>query len=115
MAKTKRKLAARPSPPDEPRIHEASLGALGSVVRGKQITLAEAQALRASGQDVVVCGTDLAANRSVARTIELNATGSAKRCPPHPNAGPLALPHFQPDPRPPDGHTFYETPHRRTR
>ena len=31
------------------------------------------------------------------------------------NAGPLALPHHQPDPRPPDGHTFYETPNRKTR
>ena len=37
------------------------------------------------------------------------ANGNPKRCPPHPNAGVHALPHYQPDPRPPDGHTFYET------
>jgi hypothetical protein len=57
----------------------------------------------------------LAANRTVAQAIERNANGTAKRCPPHRNAGPFALPHFQPDPRPPDndGHTFYETPNRK--
>ena len=28
-------------------------------------------------------------------------------------AGPFALPHFQPDPRPPEGHVFYVTDHRK--
>jgi hypothetical protein len=60
-----------------------------------------------------VCGPDLKQNRSLAYTIERNANGSAKRCPPHPNAGPNALPHYQPDPRPPAGHAFYETPNRK--
>lgn len=43
--------------------------------------------------------------------IERSANGlNTKREPPHLSAGPNALPHYQPDPRPPDGHTFYETP-----
>ena len=60
-----------------------------------------------------MCGDDLAANRRLAGEIERNATGGVKRCPPHDSAGEHALPHYQPDPRPPDGHTFYETPHRK--
>src|SRR4051812_41850077 len=104
MSRKKRAPGASPSPPIQPRIFEATPGPNGSVVRGNTITQAQAQALRASGRDVVVCGPDLAANRSLARTIELNANGTAKRCPPHPNAGPDALPHYQPDPRPPAGH-----------
>jgi hypothetical protein len=101
------------SSPTAARIFEATLGPGGSVVRGAEITQAQAEARRASGLDVVVCGPIKRTNSSLARTIEVNANGSAKRCPPHPNAGPGALPHFQPDPRPPDGHTFYETDHRK--
>ena len=51
--------------------------------------------------------------QTVADYIKRNANGTAKRCPPHLNEGPYALPHFQPDPRPPEGHTFYETSNRR--
>jgi hypothetical protein len=29
--------------------------------------------------------------------------------------GPGALPHFQPDPRPPEGHCFYETTTRKSK
>jgi hypothetical protein len=94
-------------------VFEATLGPNGRVIRGNVITQQQAEVLRANGRDVVVCGPDLAANRSLARTIELNANGTAKRCPPHPNAGLEALPHFQPDPRPPSGHTSYETPNRK--
>jgi hypothetical protein len=97
-----------------PQIYEATLESNGSVKRGNAITQAEAEILRASGSDVVVRGPNLTANRCLARTIEMNANGSAKRCPPHPSAGPNALPHYQPDPRPPAGHSFYETPHRKT-
>ena len=110
----------RPTRPTRPRrrrrrIFEANLGPGGSVIRGAAITQAQAEARRAGGGDVVVCGPSLSANRSAARAIEYNANGSAKRCPPHPNAGPDALPHYQPDPRPPDGHTFYETEHRKAK
>ena len=34
---------------------------------------------------------------------------------PERRAGPLALPHFHQQARSPAGHTFYETPHRKTR
>jgi hypothetical protein len=112
MARTKR----QPQPPDspsEPQIYEASLGARGDVVKGRAITQVQAEMLRKAGLDVVVCGPDLAANRSLAGTIERNANGRAKRCPPHASSGPNALPHYQPDPRPPAGHTFDETPNRK--
>jgi hypothetical protein len=96
-----------------PQIFEASVGANGAGVRGQTITQARAEARRRAGQDVVVGGSDLSANRNLAKAIETNANGNAKRCPPHPSAGHHALPHYQPDPRPPAGHTFYETPHRK--
>src|SRR5215472_12269568 len=104
---------AKMPPPPHPLIFEASLGLRGAVIKGAAITQAEAEARRKAGRDVVVCGPDLAANRRLAGTIEANANGKVKRCPPHSSAGPHALPHYQPDPRPPEGHTFYETPHRK--
>jgi hypothetical protein len=110
----KKKPSATPSVSQfPPQIFEASLGASGSVVKGSALTQAQAEARRQAGLDVVVCGPNLAANRSLAGVIERNANGSAKRCPPHASAGPYALPHYQPDPRPPAGHTFYETPNRK--
>jgi hypothetical protein len=96
-----------------PQIHEASLGRRGSVVKGRSITQAEAEARRKAGEDVVVCGPNLGANRRLAGEIERNANGKVKLCPPDDKAGPNSLPHWQPDPRPPDGHTFYETPNRK--
>jgi hypothetical protein len=98
-----------------PKIHEATLGKDGAVKKGAVITQSQAEASRKVGKDVVVCGPDLAANRELAKTIEKNANGTYKRCPPHPNAGSHAMPHYQPDPRPPDGHTFYETPNRKAK
>lgn len=112
MAK-KKKPPSAPVPPKPPQIYEATRGPNGAVVKGSEITQAQAEAMRRAGQDVVVCGPDLAANRRLAGQIELNANGTAKRGPPHANAGAHALPHYQPDPRPPDGHTFYETPNRK--
>jgi hypothetical protein len=109
----RKKSTPTPPAPPPPEIYEASLGTNGSVVRGQALTQAEAEARRRAGQDVVVCGPNLSANRALAGRIERNANGSAKRCPPHLNAGRLALPHYQPDPRPPAGHTFYETPNRK--
>lgn len=96
-----------------PLIHEATLGRDGAVVKGSAITQAQAEDRRQRGLDVVVCGIDLPANRRLAGLIEQNANGSAKRCPPHANAGANALPHYQPVARPPQGHTFYETPNRK--
>jgi hypothetical protein len=96
-----------------PEIREATLGANGAVHKGAIITKAQAEARRSAGLDVVVCGPDLSSNRQLAQQIELNANGPYKRCPPHANAGAHALPHCQPDPRGPHGHTFYETPHRK--
>jgi hypothetical protein len=77
------------------------------------ISQAQAEALSQNGREVVVCSPDLAANRPLGQAIEQNANGRWKRCPPHLNAGPHALPHVQPDPRPPGGHTFYETLNRK--
>jgi len=101
-----------PGPPQPPQLYEAMCGPGGSVQKGAPLTRAQAEAMRQADQDVVVCGPDHRANRRLAAVIEQNANGTAKRCPPHKNAGPRALPHYQPDPRPPAGHTFYETEHR---
>lgn len=99
------------SSPNEPQIHEATLGAHGAVHKGAAITQAQAEARRRSGLDVVVCGPVLRDNRNLAKRIELGANGRYKTSHPHTTtAGPRALPHCQPDPRPPTGHTFYETP-----
>jgi len=109
----KRMPAARATPAAVPQIYEAVLVANGAVKKGKVISQTQAEVRRRAGQDVVVCGGELTENRRTAFLIEANANGAVKRCPPHPNAGPQSLPHFQPDPRPPEGHTFYETPNRK--
>jgi hypothetical protein len=115
MAKKRPSPTTPTSPPQTPQVYEAKLGANGAVVRGMALTQTQAEAKRKAGDDVVVCGPNLSANRRLAGAIEKNANGSSKRCPPHQNAGPLALPHYQPDPRPPQGNTFYETPNRRSK
>jgi hypothetical protein len=99
-----------------PTIHEAepASGPSGAVEYGPEIDLAAAVARRRAGKDVVIRGKDLRSNRSLARAIE-SAVGPCVRAEPHEDAGPQALPHFQPDPRPPLGHTFYETPNRKAR
>lgn len=109
----RRKKSAAPGSTGEPSICRATLGPHGSVVRGAAITRFEAEAERRAGRDVVVCGPDLATNRRLAEAIERAASGTARRCPPHANSGPNSLPHYQPDARPPAGHTFYETPNRK--
>ncbi len=63
---------------------------------------------------MVVCGDDVDANRRLAEKIE-SAVGPCERGEPHSKAGPRALPHYQPEPRPPQGHTFYETARRKAR
>ncbi len=97
-------------------IHEAerASGPSGAVLVGAAIDFVVAVARRQAGLDVVVCGEDVAANRRLAGTIEA-AIGACFRSDPHRRTGPLALPHFQQDTPPPDGHTFYETAHRKAR
>jgi hypothetical protein len=114
-AKKKGKPAKAAGPPTIPEATLAS-GPSGAVLKGAEIDLATAIARRKAGLDVVVCGDSLKANRSLARKIE-TAVGLAQRSRPHDRAGPHALPHFQPEPRPPEGHTFYETdnPQRKAR
>ena len=97
----------------EPQIHKAILNRNGSVKKGEFITQAQAITERQNGNEVVVCGPILRKNRDLAQIIEKSANGTWKRCPPHANAGWNALPHYQPDPRPPSGHTFYETDNRK--
>jgi hypothetical protein len=107
-----------PVPAEPPRIYEATLesGPSGFVLWGAELTLEGAMARRKAGGDVVVRGQDLKANKRLARQIEMGV-GPCRQEPPHKHSGPHALPHFQPDPRPPEGHTFYETdnPQRKSR
>ncbi len=110
---TDQAVSAEQATVSSPQIFEARLGARGSVIKGASITQAEAEARRRAGRDVVVSGENLASNRALAGMIERGANGRVKRCPPHASSGPNALPHYQPDPRPPEGHTFYETPNRK--
>ncbi len=105
-------MAKRAPPSSPPTIHRATRGSLGRVIRGEQITLEEAVEERRQGRDVVVCGSDLKANREVAKAIE-SQRGPYAPGAPHTKVGPYVLPHFQPDPRPPEGHTFYETDRRK--
>jgi hypothetical protein len=109
---TQRVAPTSAAPVPGPTVYDATCLKGGSVKRGKVITQAQAEALRQKGQDVVVCGPQHAANMALARDIEQNANGHWKRCGPHRNAGPNSLPHYQPDPRPPLGHTSYETANR---
>jgi hypothetical protein len=109
--KPKKEASAEPQPVAPQLIYEANLGANGAVIRvPPPIDQAQAIAIRQNDGNVVVCGPDKTANSVVARDIEQAASGRWKRCKPHVNAGPNALPHYQPDPRgQTTGHTFYET------
>jgi len=106
-------MAARQAAPQSPassapKVYEAVQGPLGKVIKGTEVTVAEAIARRKASLDIVVCGENHKANRRLARAVE-NAVGPNTPQPPHKRLGPYALPHFQPDPRPPEGHSFYET------
>ena len=102
---------AGPQPVAPQLIYEATRGANGAVIRVQPpINQAQAIAIRQNDGNVVVCGPNKTANSGMARDIEQAANGHWKRCKPHINAGPNALPHYQPDPRGQTvGHTFYET------
>jgi hypothetical protein len=112
-AKGKAQKGASPAtqPPAAPLIFEATLGTNGAVIRQQpSISQTQAVAIRQNDGNVVICGPDKKANSVMARDIEQAASGRWKRCKPHVNAGPNALPHYQPDPRgQTTGHTFYET------
>jgi hypothetical protein len=111
--------AGQPAPsPPPPTIHEATRagGPSGAVVRGVAIDEATAVARRRAGEDVVVCGDDVDANRRLAWRIEAGAGPPSRPQSPHKlRAGPHALPHFQQAKAPPEGHTFYETANRKAR
>ena len=114
---TKMEAGAEPtSPLLPPSIHEAELasGPSGRVEYGAEIDFVAAAARRRAGGNVVVRGEDVDANRRLANSLE-SAIGPCRRSDPHRSAGPYALPHYQPQSRPPDGHTFYETPRRKAR
>ncbi len=98
-----------------PKIYKASLGTGGDVLRGAELSESAAIKERQAGRDVVVCGQDTISNRELARQVEHAANGNCKACPPHYAMGPGALPHYQPDPRPPEGHCFYETKSRKAK
>jgi len=108
-------VAPPPVPPvvaSPPVVHLATLGPNGWVHRGEMLTIAQATDIRRSGQDIVVCGPNEAANRSMARAIETTANGTVVEDPPHINAGTHAMAHFHPRRRTPAGHSFFETTRR---
>ena len=88
-------------------IHEATR-VPGGVRRGAAITRTQAEARRAAGFDIVVCGADPRANCAAARDIE-PAGGPCYHDGPHATGGLYALPHWQQRTPPPHGHSFYET------
>jgi hypothetical protein len=108
---SKKAASAKPQPVAPQLIYEARLGPNGAVIRmPPPINQAQAIAIRQNDGNVVVCGPNKTMNSITARDIEQAANGHWKRCKPHINAGPNALPHYQPDPRGQTiGHTFYET------
>ena len=103
-----RSKASQPAAAKPAKIYKATRGNLGRVVRGTEITEAEAVLERRAGRDIVVCDGAPRENRAVARRIE-DAVGPNRRQDPHESAGPYALPHFQQLRQPPLGHSFYET------
>jgi hypothetical protein len=111
--------ASPAAPPTPPTIHEAERapGPSGLVLRGAELDFDAAVVRRQAGQDVVVCGNDVAVNRDLAAAIEAAVGPRTKPQHPHTSAGPNALPHFHQVSRSPDGHCFYETgnPHKKTR
>ncbi len=106
-----------PNQTEAPTIHEAEResGASGAVFRGAMLDLVAAVGRRRAGLDVVVCGSDVDANRRLAYQIESTVGRSTRPMAPHKSAGPMALPHFHQRNRSPDGHTFYETDRRKTK
>jgi hypothetical protein len=93
----------------QPKIYKAILGTGGDVIRGAEITEAQASTERQEGADIVVCGQSLLDNLSLAKKIEIAANGGWIAHGSHAAMGPGAMFHLHSQPRPPDGHLFYET------
>jgi hypothetical protein len=94
------------------RIFKATRGSLGRVIREIEITEEEAVAERRAARDIVVCDGSAVENRRLAWRIE-STVGPCYREDPHRKAGPYALPHYQQESPPPEGHSFYETEHKK--
>lgn len=105
------------SPAPAPTVHgaEPGPGPSGAVLFGPEIEFDSAVARRQVGEDVVVRGTDTAANRRLAYRIEAAVGPPTRPQAPARQAGPLALPHFHQQSRDPIGHLFYETEKRKAR
>jgi hypothetical protein len=99
--------ATAPAATSSLAIYEATRVA-GGVRRGALLTLAQAEARRRAGLDIVVCGNDAFANCNEARRIE-TVVGSCYHDGPHAAGGLHALPHWQQRSGMPVGHSFYET------
>ena len=82
---------------------------------GAELDFDNAVARRREGKDVIVRGDDTKVNQYLAGRIEATVGPRTRPQPPERKAGPLALPHFHQASRDPDGHTFYETEHRKAR
>ena len=103
------------APPSTVHAAERTFDGSGIVDALEEITDDEAADRRRRGLDIVVCGEDLATNRHRAARIEGMVGPYTRPQPPHPSAGPYALPHYHQQSRSPDGHSFYETPKRKAR
>src|SRR5438874_7277033 len=101
--------AAATTPPEPPKIHEATLasGPSGAVLKRTEIDFATAVARRRAGENIVVCGNNLKENRALARAVEAAVGQATKPQKPHTTAGPAALPHFQQVDPGRAGHSFY--------
>jgi hypothetical protein len=111
--------AAQPAAPESPpTIHEAGLasGPSGAVEYGVEIDEAAAVARRRNKEDIVIRGSNTAANRALAYKIEAQVGTPSRPQFPHTSfAGQMALPHFHQLSRSLEGHTFYETDKRKAR
>lgn len=87
----------------------------GAVEKGESaISEADAVTRIQGGGDVVVCGSQRRANRNKARELMTTAFGGYEEDRPH--EGRMALPHFHPPDRTPEGvHAFFEAPPRHAR
>ncbi|MCI0464935.1 MAG: hypothetical protein L0Z62_49065 [Gemmataceae bacterium] len=87
----------------------------GAVEKGEN-PIPEADAIKRlqAEEDIVVCGAERRANRNKARELMVAAFGGFEEDEPH--QGRMALPHFHPPDRTPEGvHAFYEAPPRHAR
>ena len=89
-------------------VFKAVRGSLGRVIRGEVITEMQGIEERRAGRDIVVCDGSGKENRRLAFWIE-STVGPCYLERPHRTAGPYALPHYQQQTPPPEGHSFYET------